>query len=121
MTFKDLVDRAKAVGAKINREDQKLTRKIDREKAKNIEKKAKAEVEENWNLDARLKDLRRQKAKLSKQEAIDKKRKEISEIESRVTAQGRFVAGLNRQADKLIKAATSQAKKAMSKKGRKKK
>ncbi len=103
VTFKGLMSQAKelrhrAVAAK-NRFDDEASQR----KAKRIQMKAQAEIDETQRLNEKLERLKTQEEHLKTREAIKRKRKEIAALESRVTTSGRIISGIGKELKKLNK------------------
>jgi len=120
MGFKDLINKAKAVKKRADKAGDNLRTKLEKHQADSVADRARREADEAKRLNEKLERLQAQEKRLREkdatQAAIKQKRRQIAELQSRVTTSGKIVTILNREATKLLK----QSKKPREKKRRKK-
>jgi hypothetical protein len=90
--------RKRAVAAK-----EDFDSKASQSRAKAIQVKAQAEIDEDRRLNEKLECLKKQERRLKSREAISRKKREIERLESRVTTKGKIITRINKELNHLIK------------------
>lgn len=103
VTFSGIKSKAIELRKRAVKAKNRLDTKTEQKRAKNLQRRSQAEFNEAARLEEKLTSLKKQEAHLKQREAIQHKKREIAELESRVTTKGRILASIGKQLNNLNK------------------
>jgi hypothetical protein len=115
MGIKDILAKAKSIQSKASQTIRTTQSRVQEHQAKANAERAQREAREAKELDSRLERLQAEEKKLrhkdATQSAIKNKRKQVADLEARVTTKGKILTSLNKGASALLKKASKKPRK----------